>query len=152
MLLKINHNLRNDKLSQTCATKPFPKGSWIYVHQQDLLWNQSQYPCTSQIYWSCHFCLFLHCQNSPKLHWTSEEYLWSCFNKVLFQKISIIPPSSWKAFLFELPLNLSHRHPTVNSSSASYLPLDMIGFETILICPQTFDFVRSSPRDPKQKY
>ena len=56
--------------------KPFLEGNWKCVHRQDLPWNQSQYPCTFQIYWNYHFCLCAHCQNSPKLHWTSEEHLW----------------------------------------------------------------------------
>ena len=58
--------------------KPFLEDNWKCVHQQDLPWNQSQYPCTFQIYWNYHFCLCVHCQNSPKLHWTSEEHLWPC--------------------------------------------------------------------------
>lgn len=98
-------------------TTPFPKGSWIYVHQQDLLWNQSQYPCTFQIYWSCRFCLFVHCQNSPKLHWTSEEYLWSCWNIIIYcsRKYPYSPshgrfiglnspnPLGWKFWCLRLP-------------------------------------------------
>ena len=58
--------------------KPFLEGNWKCVHPQDLPWNQSQYPCTFQIYWNYHFCLSVHCQNSPILHWTSEEHLWPC--------------------------------------------------------------------------
>ena len=58
--------------------KPFLEGNWKCVHPQDLPWNQSQYPCTFQIYWNYHFCLSVHCRNSPKLHWTLEEHLWPC--------------------------------------------------------------------------
>ena len=58
--------------------KPFLEGNWKCVHPQGLPWNQSQYPCTFQIYWNYHFCLCAHCQNSPILHWTSEEHLWPC--------------------------------------------------------------------------
>lgn len=60
--------------------KPFREGNWKCVHRQDLPWNQSQYPCIFQIYWNYHFCLSVHCQNSPKLHLTSEEHLWPCKN------------------------------------------------------------------------
>ena len=79
--------------------KPFLEGNWKCVHPQDHPWNQSQCPCTFQIYWNYHFCLCAHCQNSPKLHWTSEEHLWPCkywnyANHFSF-KFGILVPYFW---------------------------------------------------------
>lgn len=58
-------------------------------------------------------------------------------------------PSSWKVFWFKLPLPLSH--PIVNSTLASYFPLEMMGIAAILTCTQTLYFVLSSLRETTNK-
>lgn len=131
--------------------KPFLEGNWKCVHPQDLPWNQSQYPCTFQIYWNYHFCLCAHCQNSPILHWTSEEHLWPCkyWNHanhfrfkldILWNLISIYLVTS-SALLLKMYL------PTFSESNVWDFCLVVTGISEII--PQFFKDFRMLPKMSK---